>query len=84
MKFNLFRFSPQKTDAYRPHSCIVYHVLLLINEGEGAGPNVLCFTTFCISFLPSASPTIIDDRHARDANIARTLEGQTESEVSSL
>ena len=46
--------------------------------------KVLCFTTFCISFLPSASPTIIDDRHARDANIARTLEGQTESEVSSL
>lgn len=40
--------------------------------------------TFCISFLPSGSPIITDDLQARDASIARTLGGQTESEVSIL
>lgn len=40
--------------------------------------------TFCISFRPSGSPTMTDDLQARDANIARTLVGQTESDVSIL
>lgn len=53
---------------------------------EYHGGNNMCSTnnTFCISFLPSASPIITDDLHARDANIAWTLDGQMESAVSIL
>lgn len=40
--------------------------------------------TFCISTRPSESPIIIDDLQARDANIARTLDGHSESWVSDL
>lgn len=38
--------------------------------------------TFCISVLPNESPIIMDDLQARDASIARTLGGHTESAVS--
>lgn len=38
--------------------------------------------TFCISVLPNESPIITDDLQAREASIARTLGGQTESALS--
>jgi hypothetical protein len=40
--------------------------------------------TFLISAFVSGSPIIVDIRQALEANIARTLEGQTESVLSNL